>query len=238
MGDINQHFWVEKNLELIKPNVLEIGSKFYSEDTFIDYRKLCHDNNINYFGADLNVGQNVDMAIDFTDDISVIKEKLNVKFKTVLCCSVLEHVKDIFKFAQNVSEIVETGGAIFVSVPFVWEFHGYPNDYWRFTPAGIEYLFDQFIFPVEYRTISSHLPYDMEPLGDNPNHFCYSTLLGGTNKPEPAGKNISYLKILYNLFRWKKFKNQHILFNSIGTTRIFKSCSINMIGIKKEQGIV
>jgi hypothetical protein len=233
MGDFNQYFWVEKNLGLIKPDVLEIGSKFYSPDTFIDYRKLCYDHNLNYFGADLSEGRNVDMAIDFTNDISVIKEKLNTKFKTVICCSVLEHVKDIFKFSQNVSEIVDKGGVIFVSVPFVWEFHGYPNDYWRFTPAGIEYLFDQFIFPVEYRTISSHLPYDMEPLSDNPNHFCYSTLLGGTNNPKLDGNRINYLKVLYNLFIRKKFKNQRILFNSIGTTRIFKSCSINMIGIKR-----
>jgi hypothetical protein len=233
MGDFNQYLWVEKNLELIKPDVLEIGSKFYSSDTFIDYRTLCNDNNISYLGTDLNEGHNVDLAIDFTDDISLIREKLNSKYNTVICCSVLEHVKNIFKFADNVSEIVETGGIIFISVPFVWEFHGYPNDYWRFTPAGIEYLFHKFTFPDEYRTISSHLSYDMEPFSDNPNHFCYSTLLGGTNKPELTGNRINYLKVLYNLFILKKFKNQRILFNSIGTTRIFKSCSINMIGIKK-----
>jgi len=233
MGDLNQYLWVKKNLELIKPDVLEIGSKFYSDETFIDYRKLCSDNNISYLGTDLTEGLNVDMAIDFTDDISLIRKKLNTKYNTVICCSVLEHVKNIFKFAENVSEIVETGGAIFISVPFVWEFHGYPNDYWRFTPAGIEYLFDKFNFPDEYRTISSHMPYDVEALSDNPNHFCYSTLLGGTNKPELAGKHINYLKILYNLFVRKKFKNQHIMFNSIRTTRIFKSSSINMVGIKK-----
>jgi hypothetical protein len=233
MGDFNQYCWVEKNLKLIKPNVLEIGSKFYSEDTFIDYRKLCHDNNINYYGTDLSEGRNVDFAVDFTEDISLIKKKLNAKYNTVICCSVLEHVKNIFKFAENVSEIVETRGVIFLSVPFIWEFHGYPNDYWRFTPAGIEYLFDQFNFPVEYRTISSHLPNDIEKISDNPNHFSYSTVLNGTNNPESLNTHINLFRLLYNLVIKKKVNNGRILYNSIGTTRFFKSCCINMIGFKK-----
>jgi hypothetical protein len=233
MGDFNQYFWVKKNLKLIKPDVLEIGSKFYSADTFFDYRKLCNDNNINYFGTDLNEGRNVDLAVDFTDDISLIKKKLNAKYNTVICCSVLEHVKNIFKFAENVSELVETGGAIFISVPFTWEFHGFPNDYWRFTPAGIEYLFDQFTFPIEFRTISSHLLSDMEELTDNPNSFCYSSLLGGTNNPSAVKVPFKIFSFFYNLLVRKKVKNDRILFNSIGTTRVFKPSCLNMIGFKK-----
>jgi hypothetical protein len=233
MGDFNQYLWVEKNLEKIKPDVLEIGSKFYSEETFINYRKLCNDNNINYLGTDLNEGRNVDLIIDFTKDMSEIKTKLPSKFNTVICCSVLEHVKDIFRFARNVSSIINTDGVLFLSVPFTWEYHGYPNDYWRFTPSGIEYLFEQFDFPLQYRTISSHLPYDIQPLKDNPNNFCYSELLNGTNHPEKVRPHYNYLKILYHLFTSKKIKNNRILFNSIGTTRIFKVSCINMIGIKK-----
>ena len=58
-------------------------------------------------------------------------------------CKVLNYpsVKDIYKFAKNVTHIIYKGGVIFVSVPFTWEYHGYPDDYWRFTPAAIEYLF-------------------------------------------------------------------------------------------------
>lgn len=233
MGDFNQYLWVKKNLDLIKSDVIEIGSKFYTEDTYIDYRKLCHDNNLNYLGTDLTEGRNVDLVIDFTDDISLIEKKLKAKYKTVICCSVLEHVKDIFKFANNISSIVETGGVLLLSVPFTWEFHGYPNDYWRFTPAAIEYLFDQFTFPIEYRTISSHIPYDIEQLTDNPNHFAYSVLLKGTNKPETINAHVNLLRFVYNLLIKKKVKNERILFHSIGTTRIFKPSCINMLGFKK-----
>jgi hypothetical protein len=234
MGDFNQYLWVKRNLELIKPTVLEIGSKFYSEETFIDYRKLCIENNIGYLGVDLIDGQNVDVAVDFTDDMSEIENKLHFsKFNTVICCSVLEHVKNIFQFAKNVSSMINTNGVLFISVPFIWEFHGYPDDYWRFTPAGIEYLFDQFIFPIEYRTVSSHLPNDIEKLTNNPNHFSYKTLLNGTNNPESLNTHINLLRSLYNLVIRKKVKDGRLLYNSIGTTRFFKSCCINMIGFKK-----
>jgi hypothetical protein len=32
MGDINQLIWVKKNLDFVKSDVIEIGSKFYSKE--------------------------------------------------------------------------------------------------------------------------------------------------------------------------------------------------------------
>lgn len=234
MGDFNQYLWVKNNLSIVKPDVLEIGSRFYSDDTFNDFRKLCIENNAGYIGADLSSGKNVDVVVDFTDDIAVVKDKLKITFKTVICCSVLEHVKDMFQFAKNVSEIIDDGGAIFLSVPFTWEFHGYPNDYWRFTPASVEYLFNRFDFPKDLRTISSHIPHDIKPFTDNPNPFCYSTLLAGTNDPAKAQYSGSLMKNLYHLLFRNKIQDEKILYNSIGTTRIFKPSCINMIGFKKK----
>jgi hypothetical protein len=233
MGDFNQYLWVKSNLNFLKSDVIEIGSKSYSQNTFNDYRKLCTDNEIKYLGVDLSEGPNVDLIIDFTEDFSVIQEKLKLKFNTVICCSVLEHVKDIFKFAKNTTSIINPGGVLFLSVPFIWEYHGYPYDYWRFTPAGVEYLFDQFSFPLEYRTISSHVPKDMVPLAENPNHFSYKELLNGTNNPESMPKRVKLLRSLYNVIIRNRVIDEHILYASIGTTRYFKSSCINMIGFKK-----
>lgn len=233
MGDINQLIWVKKNLDFVKSDVIEIGSKFYSKETFMDYRNLCTENGLKYIGTDLIEGQNVDMVVDFTENISIIEKKLGNKFNTVICCSVLEHVKDIVSFANNVSAIVNQGGVLLLYVPFTWEFHGYPNDYWRFTPAAVEYLFNHFSFPTEYRTISSHISDDMEQIVDNPNHFSYSVLLNGTNNPHQFNKPLKFLNFVYNLIIKKKLIDSHILFNSIGTTRILKPSCINMVGIKK-----
>ncbi len=234
MGDFNQYLWVKNNLNMIKSNVLEIGSKFYDTSTFNDFRKLCSDKGVEYVGADLSEGKNVDIVLDFTLSSLAVNQKLNQKFNTVICCSVMEHVKDIFAFANNVSEIVEEDGVLFLSVPFTWEYHGYPNDYWRFTPAAVEYLFKDFTFPNEYRTISSHIPNDIKPLHENPNHFCYSTILEGSPNPEKVKSKTNLLKTIYHIFFNKIINSEQILYNNIRTTRYFRPSCINMVGIKRK----
>lgn len=37
-------------------------------------------------------------------------------------------------------------GVVFISVPFCWKIHGYPSDYWRFTPEAIKVLFPEIKF--------------------------------------------------------------------------------------------
>lgn len=56
--------------------MMEICSKFYISETFKDYRKLCHANNLNYLVTYLNDGCKVDLVIDFSDDIYLIEKKL------------------------------------------------------------------------------------------------------------------------------------------------------------------
>jgi len=240
MGDFSQYLWVKKNIDLIKSDVIEIGSKFYSDNTFSDYRSLCIKNNKNYLGIDLSEGKNVDHVIDFTEDITLIEKtlkekKLNTKYSAVICCSVLEHVKDIFSFAKNISTIIEPGGTLFISVPFSWEYHGYPSDYWRFTPNAIEYLFDSFSFKEEFRTISSHQDGDMQGIIQDPNDFSYRQILDGVVQTKFQISNYEIFKAIYHLIKFKKIYNQKVLFNSINTTRYLKPSCINMIGTKLSQ---
>ncbi len=226
MGDLNQLFWVKKNKQMIQGPVLEIGSKFYSADTFMDYRSLCE--GLDYLGVDLTDGENVDMTIDFTLDFESISEKLyNKTFKTIICCSVLEHVDDIYKFSQNVQRLLDTGGVLFLSVPFTWEFHGYPSDYWRFTPKAVEYLFPQLTFPEKYRTISSHIPHDMQMLKENPNDFAFKNF-----RQIP---NITFKDRLKNAIKLLlgKSVDHRIVVESLKNDRILKVSCINMVGIKQ-----
>ena len=233
MGDINQYLWINMHRRLIQAPVLEVGSKFYSDESFNDFRRLCSDLNLEYFGVDLNEGKNVDMVIDLAQDGALVRNQLSRKFKTVICCSVMEHVKDIFTFSGNLSDLLEKGGTLFLSVPFTWENHGYPNDYWRFTPAAIEYLFSDLDFPLKYRTISSHIPNDLKAMNDNPNDFCFKTLLNGIPNANSINDKEGLLRAIYNLIFKSRFKNDKMLVKAIGTTRFFKPSCINMIGIKK-----
>lgn len=60
----------------------------------------------------------------------------------VLLTQVLEHVPAPVAVLQEAARVLKPGGGIFVTVPFVWELHELPHDFWRFTPASLERLLD------------------------------------------------------------------------------------------------
>lgn len=62
------------------------------------------------------------------------------KFDYGICMDLLEHTTDPFLVAKNIVRSMAKGAYLFVTVPFVWELHYFP-DYWRFTPQGLELVF-------------------------------------------------------------------------------------------------
>jgi len=154
MGDLNQFYFVLNNKNLVKGPILEIGSKDYGNTQ--DFRSLFP--NFDYIGVDMEEGKGVDIIADFTDDLDNLKEKLSDrKFKTIFCFSVLEHCKYPFKMCDNISNILEKDGFIFIGVPFSWRIHGYPSDYWRFTSEGIKILFPNVDFEPYKSNIASRI---------------------------------------------------------------------------------
>ena len=142
MGDYQQTKLIRSLAGSMQGPILEIGSKRYGgPPIFFDYRTL-FPGTMRYLGADIEEGEGVDVVIDMTADISAIKERLGgTQFKSIICLSVMEHVKDIMSFARNVESLLEKDGMLILSVPFVWEIHAYPDDYWRFTPGALEFLY-------------------------------------------------------------------------------------------------
>lgn len=231
MGDFNQLLWVEANRSIVRPPILEVGSKFYSENTFIDYRVLFPE--YEYIGADLSNGKNVDVVCDFTNDIESIRRQIGMRtVGTIICCSVLEHVSNIFDMARNISDLLVPGGVLFVSVPFVWEYHGYPDDYWRMTPNGVKHLFSQFEFPESFRTISSNINYDIEPLGDDPNTFMMRSEIYEIHS-STTNPYLRKFKRFAEFVNNGRFRQEYLQKKIFGKERRFPNTSINMIGIKK-----
>lgn len=58
----------------------------------------------------------------------------------VLLTQVLEHVPDPLAVLQEMARLLRPAGQLFLSVPFVWELHELPYDFWRFTPASLQQL--------------------------------------------------------------------------------------------------
>ncbi len=159
MASINVIDWIHKYTKHIGSDVLEVGAKRYKEHAYLDLReffleKLPHSKLI---GCDISAGEGVDVVLDITAPSQVVKSTLrNKTFDTVFCISVLEHIPDVFSACKNISTLLKPGGALFISVPFVFRYHGYPGDLWRFTPEAVRYLFPGIDFvDYQYSTITT-----------------------------------------------------------------------------------
>lgn len=137
MGDLNQKLYLKKHLSAVDGPILEIGSKDYG--TTANFREDFVGNE--YTGVDLAEGQNVDIVQDLVDGIGELKKD---RYALGICCSVLEHVNKPWIMADHVSSLIRPGGKLFISVPWVFKYHPYPDDYYRFSWRGIAELFPKF----------------------------------------------------------------------------------------------
>ncbi|MDY6791420.1 MAG: class I SAM-dependent methyltransferase [Thermodesulfobacteriota bacterium] len=144
MGDENQLLYIIRYEKEFFGPYLEVGSRDYGAPQVL--RSIFSDRDT-YIGADMQNGSGVDVVLNFTQKFKEIDAKLKgIRFRTIFCMSVLEHCEQPFKMAENLTALLKPGGKICLSVPFSWKFHGFPSDYWRFTPEGVEKLFPKLEF--------------------------------------------------------------------------------------------
>lgn len=110
---------------------LIVGSKVFSgrEDRRTRYKDV--------IGVDMQEGEGVDRVLNLEeippDDMG--------RFAHIECMSVLEHSRKPWLMAKNIERLLEPGGTLFLSAPFIWRPHQYPGDFWRFTKDGVKALF-------------------------------------------------------------------------------------------------
>lgn len=97
-----------------------------------------------YFGIDypptatVNYGEETkaDLFVDCTDT----KLEAN-SYDTILSTQVIEHIYDTKKYVAECYRILKKDGIGIFTIPFLWQCHAEPFDYYRFTRYGIERLF-------------------------------------------------------------------------------------------------
>lgn len=101
-------------------------------------------------GVDMIEGLGVDLVHDLEKPLPPEVGK----FDHVDCMSVLEHARHPWLIAENIVDVMVHGGTIFLTVPFIWRPHAYPNDFWRFTAECVsEVLFPGIVWnPIMYAT--------------------------------------------------------------------------------------
>ena len=162
MGNLNQLDFLLENRHRVESPILEIGSCDYGNSN--DFRRFFPE--FRYLGVDRELGPGVDAACDFTEPLESLQNRIgDEKFRTVICFSVMEHCKDPFKMAGNITSVAERKGTLFLSVPWVWNIHAFPDDYWRFTPSAIRLLFPEFEIVEELSFWSTKNRGERYPLG-------------------------------------------------------------------------
>ncbi len=144
MASVNVMEWIATHLDRVGASALEVGSRRYKEHAYLGLREFLAERRpeTGLVGCDLMAGDNVDVQLDLTAEHALVAQALGQRsFDTVFCISVLEHVPDVFAACRNIAALLRPGGSLFVSVPFVFRYHGYPGDLWRFTPEAVCALF-------------------------------------------------------------------------------------------------
>jgi SAM-dependent methyltransferase len=115
--------------------------KKYSDGLVLDCgagkRQIYFENVVNYEIVDYD-----------STDVLGIGEKLpfiDSTFDAVISIAVLEHVRDPFKCAREISRVLKPGGELYCAVPFLQPLHGYPHHYFNATSQGIRALFEDYL---------------------------------------------------------------------------------------------
>jgi len=66
------------------------------------------------------------------------------KFEVIVMSEVLEHVHSPHLALDNVYKILDDGGKLILTTPFIMPIHDKPCDYYRYTRYGLEFLLKEF----------------------------------------------------------------------------------------------
>lgn len=94
-----------------------------------------------YVGCDMRPGPGVDQ-VENVESLSLPDDSAG----TVIIVDTLEHVENPFHAIREIHRVLNDSGLLLLAVPFNFQIHDYPSDYWRFTPACIQMLVKHFSF--------------------------------------------------------------------------------------------
>ena len=129
-----------------------------------------------------NIVPNKKLKIFYSDLTKKLKIPNN-KYQNILIFNVLEHLPEYNLAFSETYRILKRGGYIIGSVPFLYQIHGAPNDYFRFTRDSLNYN----LIKNNYKNIR------IIPLGHGPFLASYSLL-------HPYIKLIPFLSQIILLF--------------------------------------
>jgi hypothetical protein len=128
--------------QLAGKSILELGYIERLDDS--NSRFLLRDFESNITRTNLDLSNGVDFAWDLHQPLPT--ESPLTQFDIVICNAVFEHVRYPWVASKNLENSLALHGLLFWSTPWHQRIHGYPSDYWRFTPEGVKSLFSNIVW--------------------------------------------------------------------------------------------
>ncbi len=91
---------------------------------------------------------NLEVVAYPSTDVLAVGERLpfaDETFDVVASFAVLEHVRDPFVCAAEITRVLKPGGLLYCQVPFLQPVHAYPNHYYNMTQQGLNALFPNLV---------------------------------------------------------------------------------------------
>lgn len=112
-----------------------------------------------YIGLDID-----DRGLDHTNheiDVYYDGEKIPFEdeaFDSIFSSEVYEHVPNLQNILPEINRVLKVGGVLFVTAPLIWNEHGVPYDFQRFTKYGLKNMLEKNGFIImESDTSTSYL---------------------------------------------------------------------------------
>ncbi len=139
--------------------------------------------NKKYIGADMRPGPGVDVILNL-HRINLPSESAG----TILILDTLQHVEFPWLALEESYRILKPNGLLIVTSVMNWTIHGYPSDYWRFTPQAFRTLLRPFNFTFVEFAGNSKFPH---------------TIIGLASKNKIPEKSFEEFKKKF--CQWKKY---------------------------------
>src|SRR5262249_8222195 len=102
---------------------------------------------VQYLGLDVVQLPGVDLVADEAEPWPLPAATTDL----VLCSQVLEHVPNLDRVLDSIHRVLKPGGLLLVTAPFIYNFHGEPRDFRRFSAEGIKQIFEEQYEIIEVR---------------------------------------------------------------------------------------
>ena len=122
-----------KEANVVNKRILEVGSFIVGGQESLNLRQLTEGSE--FTGIDMREGPGVDVVAN-SHELPFVDEE----FDLIINYNTLEHDDKPFKSMKEMDRCLKKDGVLLTSTPCYFYIHGYPDDYFRYTPSGVRNL--------------------------------------------------------------------------------------------------